>query len=237
VQNSSQFGALTAPSNRSAIPRYLIRFVLLLFFFFSFLAGGTAANTDVENLPSTFVGPGQPFAIADFDGDLRPDLADVQTGRSDFSGTDYWIQLQLTTAGHSQSIQVVASTGGLQIVARDVNGDHAVDLVLTTALLRQPVAILLNDGHGGFSRAEPTAFPGAFSESKTNWSSVSNEAMEALGLPPQSRAGIFQEARYLLRGHSPTSSIFFSSAELLANPFLIFHAGRAPPVITQLIDR
>jgi hypothetical protein len=99
------------------------------------------------------------FAVADFDGDLRPDLAHIQIGRSDAALTDYWVQLQLSGAGQ-QSILVVAPSGGLQISVRDVNGDDAPDLVLTTSWLKTPVAILLNDGRGGFSRKEPSAFPG-----------------------------------------------------------------------------
>ena len=158
----SKSGSLAVLSDSSALRCYLIRSLLLLLFL-GLVGGRAAANTDVQKGPVSSVGPGLSFAIADFDGDLRPDVVSVHTGRSDFSRSDYWIQLQLTTAGH-QSIQVVASIGGLQIAARDVNGDHAIDLVLTTALLRQPVAILLNDGHGNFTRVAPTAFPGAFTE-------------------------------------------------------------------------
>src|ERR1700730_5036169 len=126
VRNSvHKFGSLTVLSDSSAARRYLFR-SLILSLFLSFVGGNASANTDVQKAPVTSVGPGLSFAIADFDGDLRPDIASVQTGRSGFSGTDYWIQLQLTTAGR-QSFHVVASIGGLQIAARDVNGDHAVD--------------------------------------------------------------------------------------------------------------
>src|SRR5579862_2022033 len=158
--SAPKFGPVTMLSDSFAARRYLIR-SLILFVFLGLFGGNAAANTGVQKSPVSSVGLGQPFAIADFDGDLGPDLASVQTGRSDFSHTDYWIQLHLTTTGH-QSIQVVAGIGGLQIAARDVNGDHAVDLVLTSALLRQPVAIFLNDGHGNFTRVAPTTFPGAF---------------------------------------------------------------------------
>src|SRR5579863_4287515 len=185
MQSSSNVVPRTVLTGNPVARRHLIRSLLSLLFL-ALVGGSAAASTDLERVPVASVGPGQPFAVADFDSDLHPDVASVQVGRSDSSHTDYWIQLQLTTAGH-QSIKVVASIGGLQIAARDVNGDHAVDLILTTALLRQPVAILLNDGHGNFTWAAPAAFPGAFAESETNWASGSRQVTDAVGVPPQSR--------------------------------------------------
>ena len=222
-----KFDPLTVLSDTSAARRYLIRSLLLLLFL-GFVGGSAEANTDVQVAPVTSVASGQPFAIADFDGDLRPDIASVQTGRSDLAGTDYWIQFQLTTAGR-QSIQVVASIGGLQIEARDVNGDHAVDLVLTTALARQPVAILLNDGHGNFTRAAPAAFPGTFTESETNWASGSHQVTEAVGVPPQSRTRVFLESRGLPYLKAQSDFTPLSTKGLFSSPFLTCHLGRAPP--------
>src|SRR6202043_727763 len=106
---------------------------------------------DVPSVRAASPGSDLSFSIGDFDGDSNPDLASVQAGQSDLTRTDYWVQLQLSVRGR-QSFQIVAPIGGLQIVSRDVNGDHALDLVLTTTWLRRPVAILLNDGHGNFSR-------------------------------------------------------------------------------------
>ena len=228
MRNSApKFGSLTVVSDSSAARRYLIRSLILLVFL-GLLGGSAAANTDFQKAPVSSVGPGQPFAIADFDGDLRPDLVSIQTGRSDFSHTDYWIQLQLTAAGR-QSIQVVAGIGGLQISARDVNGDHAVDLVLTTALLRQPVAILLNDSHGNFTRAAPSAFPGAFTESETNWASGSHQVTDAVGALTQSRAELFLKTRGLPYPKAQADFTPLSIHGLFLRLFLTSHLGRAPP--------
>jgi len=203
-------------------PPFLSCLALLLLF------GSAAAGVNVQNLPATSFGLGPQFAIADFDGDVRPDVASIQIGLNSSGNTTYWIQLQLSAVS-SQSIGLVAPMGGLLIEARDINGDHAVDLVLATAWFKQPVAILLNNGHGSFSRVEPTAFPGAFTGSRTNWDSAANHLMDMLGLPPQARSGICQKSRGLLRGRSPTSWILFSSPGSLANSLLISHTGRAPP--------
>src|ERR1700731_675503 len=98
------------------------------------------------------------FAIADFDGDSRPDLATVEMGQTSASRARYWIGFQLST-GAPQGIGVNAPIGGLDIASRDVNGDHSLDLIVTTTWLNQPVAVLLNDGHGNFTLTDPAAFP------------------------------------------------------------------------------
>jgi MFS transporter len=173
-----------SPSN-SPFPKLLshrfmaLRFLCCLLFFFGVLAG-TASAADSPSAPAAFPRPGLSFSIADFDGDSKPDLASVETGKSDLARTDYSIQLQFSAAGR-QTFEIVAPVGGLRIVARDVNGDHTPDLILTTTWFGQPVAILLNDGHGSFSREDPAAFPEAFSESEAKWLSNTTHATDAIG--------------------------------------------------------
>jgi hypothetical protein len=211
---------------RFATVRLLHRSLCLLFLAV-FLAGGAAA-ADVPSAHASSLRPNLSFSIADFDGDSKPDVASVQTGKSDLALTDYWIQLQLSAAVR-QTFQIVAPMGGLQIVARDLNGDHALDLVLTTTWLRQPVAILLNDGHGTFSRVDPHDFPEAFNESKTSWGSTTEQAIDAVGVPPQLREDICSEAEPFL--HLRLASRFTASSfsHFRIGPFLISHLGRAPP--------
>jgi hypothetical protein len=220
---------LTVPRflpHRFATVQSIYRFLFLLFFV-GLLAGGATA-ADVPSANAASLEANQSFSIADFDGDAKPDLASVQTGKSDLAHTDYWIQLQLSVAGR-QTFQIVAPMGGLQIVARDVNGDHALDLVLTTTWLKQPVAILLNDGHGTFLRLEPNAFPEAFNESTTSWSSTADHALDAVGVPPQSREDICSEAKISLRLRLTSRFAANSFSQFRIGPFLISHLSRAPP--------
>ena len=194
------------------------------------LAVMICVSRSAEHQPSRFSsgGSGPRFAIADLDGDRRPDLAYVETGRSDVSLTDYWIRLQVT-AGQGQRILVVAPTGGLQIVARDVNGDHALDLVLTSAWLNQPVAILLNDGHGVFSQVDPSAFPAAFGEPGTSWGVADEQEPGIVGFPQQSRVwGLWVGVR-LPRPRSLGDGTPRSSYGFILSSFLTPHSGRAPP--------
>jgi hypothetical protein len=206
--------------------RLLYRSLCLVFF--AGLLSGAAAAADVSSAPAASLGPNLSFSVADFDGDAKPDLASVQTRKSDLARTDYWIQLQLSVA-HRQTFQIVAPMGGLQIVARDVNGDHALDLVLTATWLRQPVAILLNDGHGTFSRVDPDAFPEAFDESTTSWGSTPCHALDAVGVPPQSREEICSNAELFLHLRLTSRFAANSLSQFRIGSFLISHFGRAPP--------
>jgi len=173
-------------------------------------------------------GPGLTIAMADFDGDHRPDLASIQDGHNTSGDSTYWIQFQFSSAGR-QSIQLVAPPGGLRIEARDVNGDNVVDLIFTTAWFRRPVAILLNDGHGSFLRVEPTAFPSVFSESNTRWDFSTQQAPAAVGLPPQSRAGVDKAEQGPLQKRASANLVRRTDPAFPADIFLFFSAGRAPP--------
>jgi len=225
---SSKFGLIMVLRDNVATRRYRLFRSLILLLLIGLVGGSAAASADGQNPPATSLGPGPQFAIADFDGDLRPDVASIRAGANIAGSANYWIQLQLTSAGR-QSIQLIAPAGGLLIEARDVNGDNAVDLVLATAWSRKPVAIFLNDGHGGFSRAELASFPGAFSDSKTNWVPTKNLPTDTVGVPPQSGAGICAEGKVLLHERSPAGLIPPSSAGFPISPFLASQSGRSPP--------
>jgi hypothetical protein len=218
---------------RTDLPDYLRPRRTLILWAFLLLLGGLGGNFaahagEVQGGTNASSGPGLPFAIADFDGDRRPDVAKVEAGNNASGASGYWIQLQLSGAGR-QSIQLDAPSGGLLIEARDVNGDHAIDLVLTTAWLRQPVAVLLNDGHGKFSRAAPTSFPGAFSSSGTNWLPSTILTANVAGIPSESGGGIGAGEAELPHDRSLAGSIPPSRAGFPADAFLISSAGRAPP--------
>jgi hypothetical protein len=107
---------------------------------------------------------GPQFVIADLDGDRKPDLAFVELGNARSPNANYSIRLQFG-AGAEAAIGVNAPLGGLQVAARDVNGDDSLDLILTSNVDGSFIEVLLNDGHGNFSAAAPGAYPELENES------------------------------------------------------------------------
>jgi hypothetical protein len=229
---------LTFPLRRFRRPACaaFVRTLLPFFLVTCAIAGALACTeppaatpgTDVTGPSASSAGPGLQFAVADFDGDHRPDLVGVQAGQGSVARTNYWIQLQLSAAGQ-QTISLVAPSGGLQIAARDVNGDRIPDLILTTTWLSQPVAIFINDGHGTFTRAEPSAFPEAFRKSPTRWNCAPDQAADAVGVPPPPRAGVCIAVARFPHAGSKASTASAVRPDIFSSPFSFSQRGRAPP--------
>ncbi len=222
-----------APSRNRRISR--ISFLWITLLIAVGLAGtSTSQAAAVPSLQTTSVGSGSQFAIADLDGDLRPDLASVRSGLNAFGSANYWIDVQFSAATR-QSIQVVGPFGGLLIAARDVNGDRAVDLILSTRGNKESLAVLLNDGKGHFSKADPALFPDAFRNSGTNFGSSPNDVNDNFGVTPQSRAGFWLKIRPRANLGQYVDSILVSDAGFPLSSFVCSHAGRAPPSEVSLL--
>ncbi len=177
------------------------------------------------------------FAIADFDSDRRPDLATAEIERSDSRFAHYLIHLQFG-AGPGQSVrygEFIGLTGAFglpQISAVDVNGDHAMDLVVTAVGQPQPIAILLNDGRGKFSLANPRDYPAAVLDSPWRWGagerSVSRRCrcrsdQDAARPKPQNARQAFVQHDGL------AESRFSTSRGFPPDPLRSSLLGRAPP--------
>jgi hypothetical protein len=188
------------------------------------LAGAIPGSTASEAAASSS------FAIADFDGDRIPDLATVNFDCSDASSARYSIRFTMA-AGPSQTIGLTAPFGGLLLSARDVNGDNALDLIVTTPALRQPVAILLNDGHGQFTMANPAAFSSAIWDSSSGWQPASTPTQLAAALPPRrSSSGRCAQASIRASIEIVTELLPSFRTRHISNVQQFSLNGRAPPV-------
>jgi hypothetical protein len=156
--------------------------LLLLLVLASIIAVGVEKinppRTTIAHQAGHEVGIVPQFAIEDFDGDSRPDIATVSDCVNGAAKNNYQITFQLSRGG-SQNIDLTAPVGGLDLSSRDVNGDDFLDVVVTTAGTNRPVAVLLNDGAGTFTASDPSAFPGAFRNSSKFWRGLAENLQEA----------------------------------------------------------
>jgi hypothetical protein len=214
--------------SRAARPgKWLV--LLLLCAIFCFGTRGTGLSTQ-RAVAFARGATGAHFAIADFDGDSRPDLATVETGLIGASNARYWIGFRMS-AGARQMIGVNGPVGGLEIVSRDVNGDNIIDLVVSTAWLKSPVAVLVNDGHGNFTIHDPAAFSTALANpgrtlDSPNWQNP--ESAIAVSSSRYSSDFVANEGATAIAANS--EKVFTS--DLLRNvfPLEVRSLGRAPPL-------
>ena len=150
-----------ASNQRNSLPLRAAGIALLALSFVLGLAHCGEANPappeHTRHTPAFSVDVNSRFGIADFDGDTQPDLTTVRFSRADSSRIYYRITFQLGT-GTRQSIEVSGPSGGPQVHLWDTNGDHALDVVVTAAGLQQPIAVLVNNGQGSFTVADPGSF-------------------------------------------------------------------------------
>ena len=174
-------------------------------------------------------GPGLSFAVADFDGDRKPDTATVQAsqGLSAFT-QDYWVRLHLSTAGKIY-IRLTGPSGGLLVEARDVNGDNAVDIVLATPWHNRPVAVLLNDGHGNFSQVDPSAYRKFFSRPNLDLRDLPAHDWSTAGMPQDPRPGFFRTRLVSETAQTQQGLACLARSMLPPSALLGVPAGRAPP--------
>jgi hypothetical protein len=100
-------------------------------------------------------------ALADLDGDQRPDLAWAQP-QGVFNGAyRYRVDVHLSAEVNTTFDVDSRAAGGLHIRAQDVDGDRDLDLVITSEFGREPIGIWINNGHGAFTKGKSEAYVGS----------------------------------------------------------------------------
>jgi hypothetical protein len=208
--------------------------MLLLLVFASIIAAGLETAPPGRTAPPREAAIVPQFAIEDFDGDSRPDIATVLEGRNGAADNHYRIRFQLSSGG-SQNIDLTAPVGGLDLSSRDVNGDDVLDVVVTTVGSNRPVAVLLNDGAGTFTASDPSAFPRAFRKSSHFWRVMTEELREA---SPAFYSRFYSTDLEASNGTFSTpieiGVLTRRSNRLETRADVVSYLGRAPPVLKYI---
>jgi hypothetical protein len=169
------------------------------------------------------------FAIADFDGDLRPDLAMIRVSRDGAHDAQYSLELQFSS-GSRAPIGLTGPAGGLEVYPQDVNGDQFADLVITSVVDSDFVAILVNDGKGNFTQVDRAAYPSVGRRPHTRLLGPVESSIHEFAVG-QSQKMFGDEVAYDRWEHVPQVSFALApDFAQISLSFLVFHTpGRAPP--------
>jgi hypothetical protein len=205
------------------------RAVSLAFALLGAAGSAHAASAGPQSWPSSSPRVTSQFAIADFDGDRRPDFATVHAGQSGAIYSQYWIAFQLSS-GPRRTLSIIAPPGGLEVTSRDVNGDDFLDVIVTTAWTNRPVAVLLNDGQGNFRAFSPSAFPGAFTTSEKSCVYTTDETKDATAiLLSRYPTGNCSEGSRFLSLRNVTQPLVLGVSRNSLSSAVVSFLGRAPP--------
>jgi len=174
---------------------------------------------------------GMQFAIADLDGDRKPDMASVEVEKQQSGSTSYAIRLRFA-AGTDSYIGVRGPLGGLRVAVRDVNGDDTLDLVLTSVVNPRVIQVLLNDGHGNFSVAQPGEYPELKEQGTQFLRSPSGPVSDNATLA-QTRSNFAREGAVAsgLRNLPATNPLVGTYNEFAFQRELHPRLGRSPPAV------
>lgn len=129
---------------------------------------------------------GQTLAVADFDGDKKPDGAVlVDDGWIWPQRGSRRIELHFTGRGNTD-LTFESNETALAISALDVNKDGATDIVVERPVTHKLVQVWLNDGRGDFRKVRSEDFPSAEVGNHERHASPSQRTdSPAVCLPPQ----------------------------------------------------
>ena len=117
-----------------------------------------AASPEAPDLRSALSSPLESnWVLADFNGDLRPDLASAHLTRHDARGYAQEVQVNLGRFGQTKFV-FSSRAAKVELGAWDIDGDDDRDIVVFEALSKRPVGVWLNNGAGSFEEGDLERF-------------------------------------------------------------------------------
>jgi len=122
--------------------------------------------SNISHIPSfyTFLGmPVETPALADFDGDQKPDIAQAR-----LSNNQYKIIVSLSRRSQVAILNPSVQLTGFTVYACDINNDLLQDIVVTYPTAMHPLAVWLGDGHGNFEVVDQNLFENRLTFAKSS---------------------------------------------------------------------
>jgi hypothetical protein len=186
-----------------------------------------ARLTSPAHLGAPFI---QTLAAADFDGDNKPDgalLVDYGWPRSQSSVQT--IDLHFTRRGNA-ALSFESNETTLSVLAMDVNGDGATDIVVEQPFTHKRLHVWLNDRRGGFRGVRAEDFPSAAGGKYERLQSLSQRrACQALCLSPQHGSDLAFSTACMLADRSSSAEQALPFESTAGSCAVASHSPRSPP--------
>jgi len=170
--------------------------------------------------------------FGDLDGDHRADFAVAEP--QGFAGHphSYRVNVQLSANPNSTFEIDSQAPGGLHVTALDVDGDHDLDLVITTEFGRVPVGVWINDGRGAFAQGDASAYPSSIWRQPANSWDVQERKLPARAEVSTAAAGWTIEVCGARASLPDADDVLYVAAARPATILLYGPGGlRAPPLV------
>jgi hypothetical protein len=168
------------------------------------------------------------WALADFDGDSRTDVAAAQSSGHDARGFRQEVLVRLSATKHS-SFTFSSRSARVRVRARDIDGDHDRDIVVLEALSSKLVGVWLNDGFGNFTEGDLSQFPGAGDTQRSISAPVLDSTPKVLTAILEERVQVAVERTLLLSPDSGVQLVGLNSSRCYAGATPSNLRDRAPP--------
>ena len=191
---------------------------------------GAAPNTDSNVEPLEISSPlTSGWAVADLDGDHKPDVAQTRGIGQDGTNYLYRVELKLSQGGTASTFTFSNTDSlGVSVTAVDVDGDHDLDLVISARFRHQRIGVWINDGKGSFTENLHSLF--AATEDSSLNSSHDNLTANTVGdTPSLPQTGHFRDAGMVVpESFNREAFECGTSDRVLRFPYRLQHF-RAPP--------
>jgi hypothetical protein len=151
-----------------------------------FLVFLTGIPSQAQARPLFGAEPGSSLTVADFDGDLKPDVAQSKPLGYSNGGYLYRILLQLSSRTSADLFTFYHGDAlGLRIDAIDADGDHDLDLAVGGRFETHDERVFINNGHGYFNESSRDGFYDVSFDSSPEWQQPHITAENIQDSPPR----------------------------------------------------